>query len=92
MLSSVLRSQRAVKVNIEIISALVLDRHRLRDALAEKIEHYRQVEHKAAFKELLSAGLVVSEEKALDFSKIIYDPSSWYEGGCEFKNHCLPIG
>jgi type III restriction enzyme len=69
------------------ISALVLDRHRLRDALAEKIEHYRRAEHKAAFKELLNAGLVVSEEKALDFSKIIYDPSSWYEGGYEFKKH-----
>ncbi|MEI6083351.1 MAG: DEAD/DEAH box helicase family protein [Verrucomicrobiota bacterium] len=69
------------------ISPLVLDRHRLRDALAEKIEQYRQAEHKVAFKELLSVGLIVSEERALDFSKIMYDPSTWYEGGFEFKNH-----
>lgn len=69
------------------ISALVLDRHRLRDAVAEKIDQYRQAEHKAAFKELLGVGLVVSEEKALDFSKILYDPASWYEGGFEFQKH-----
>ncbi|MBM3859492.1 MAG: restriction endonuclease subunit R [Verrucomicrobia bacterium] len=69
------------------VSALVLDRHRLRDAIARKIEQHRQAEHKIAFQELLGGALVVSAEKAVEFSKIIYDPSSWYEGGFEFKKH-----
>jgi type III restriction enzyme len=69
------------------ISALVLDRHRLRDALAAKIESHRQGEHKVAFQEFLDSGLVVSTEKAVDFSKIMYDPAWSYDGGFEFKKH-----
>jgi len=69
------------------ISVLVLDRQRLRDALAAKIAAHRRAEHKAAFQALLAGDWVVSTEKALDFSKILYDPAWWYEGGFEFKKH-----
>ena len=59
------------------IGALVFDRHRLRDAVARKIDEHRQTEHTQAFQDLLSlqSDLVVLSEKAIDFSKIIYDPS-----------------
>ncbi|MGO9610382.1 MAG: DEAD/DEAH box helicase, partial [Verrucomicrobiia bacterium] len=71
------------------IGTLVLDRHRLRDAVARKIDEHRQTEHTLAFRELLSSssGLVVSMDKAIDFSKILYDPSWWYDGAFEFKKH-----
>jgi type III restriction enzyme len=71
------------------ISSLILERHRFRDAIAEKIDAHRRAEHKAAFQALLlpAAGLAVNEERSVDFSKIIYDPSWWYEGGFEFKKH-----
>jgi type III restriction enzyme len=69
------------------VGRLVLDRHRLRDAIAGRVDEYRRAEHKTAFRALLSAGLVVSEQKSIDFSKIIYDPSTWYEGAFEFKKH-----
>jgi len=46
------------------------------DKCAQRVDEHRKAKHKAAFKELLSAGLVVSEEKVVKFSKINYDPSS----------------
>ena len=76
------------------LGALVLDRHRLRDALERKIATHRNAARKQAFQAFLldSSGLTVQPEAAIDFSKRPYEPAWFYEGSFRFKKHYYPHG
>lgn len=77
------------KFGITDVSTLALDRFRLRDQIEDRIQQHRAIERKEAFKQWLlpSSELVVSEERALNFANISYEPSWLYEGGHQFKKH-----
>jgi type III restriction enzyme len=77
------------KFGITDVSTLALDRFRLRDQIEDRIQEHRDIERKEAFKQWLlpSSELVVSEERALNFANISYEPSWLYEGGHQFKKH-----
>ena len=68
---------------------LALDRFRLRDEIAERIGQHRDAERKAAFQQFLlpDSTLTVSDEGAINFKTIIYEPSWVYEGGFQFTKH-----
>ena len=71
------------------IGPLVLDRHRLAEALAQRIRQHREAERLAAFQALLlpESELTVSLEVAVDFAATRYEPSWSYDGGHKFKKH-----
>lgn len=71
------------------VSLLALDRFRLRGMIEDRIQEHRAAERNAAFQQYLlpGSGLLVDETNAIDFSKIVYEPSWKYEGGFEFKKH-----
>lgn len=77
------------KFGIEEVSTLAMDRFRLRDQIEERIQEHRDMERKEAFKQWLlpSSELVVSDEYALNFKTISYEPSWLYEGGHQFQKH-----
>ena len=77
------------KFGIADVSTLALDRFRLRDQIEDRIQEHRDIERKEAFKQWLlpSSELVVSEERAVNFANISYEPSWLYEGGHQFKKH-----
>lgn len=81
--------QLMAKHGLTEIDALGLDRFRLRDEIEQRIQQYREEEHKKAFQEYLRLGspLIVDESRGLDFSKTLYEPSWNYEGGFRFKKH-----
>ena len=69
--------------------AMVVDRFRLRDEVATRIQQHRDGEQKATFQALLlpESPLAVDEAKALNFKTMGYEPGWVYEGGFQFKNH-----
>lgn len=77
------------KFAITDVSVLALDRFRLRDEIEACIEQHRNSERKAAFQRFLflDSPLVVSEDRALNFKLITYEPSWLYEGSFLFKKH-----
>src|SRR5690606_10969171 len=71
------------------VTELALDRYRLRDEIAARIQEHRNSERKAAFQALLlpDSPLVVSDTHTIDFLKAAYEPSWVYEGGFQFRKH-----
>ena len=71
------------------VSVLALDRFRLRDEVEQRIQKHRESERTAAFKGWLlpESALTVSDECALNFKTMTYEPSWLYEGGFQFKKH-----
>lgn len=74
---------------IDNVGALALDRFRLCDEIEQRIEQHRQSERKAAFRQMLLPGsaLVVSDERAINFKTMSYEPSWLYDEGFQFKKH-----
>ena len=77
------------KFGIAEIGTLALDRFRLREQIEERIQEHRDRERKTAFQQFLLDGsaLTVSEERAINFKTMSYEPSRLYEGGFKFKRH-----
>ena len=71
------------------VSVLALDRFRLRDEVEQRIQEHRESERTAAFKGWLlpESALTVSDERALNFKTMTYEPGWLYEGGFQFKKH-----
>src|SRR5205807_8012082 len=71
------------------VDALALDRFRLRDAIEARIRQHRQDERQATFQQFLwpDSPLAVSDERAINFKTIGYEPSWSYEGGFQFRKH-----
>ncbi|MCX7347455.1 MAG: DEAD/DEAH box helicase family protein, partial [Alphaproteobacteria bacterium] len=71
------------------VSVLAFDRFRLRDEIETRIQQHRDSERKAAFQQFLlpESPLTVSEERAINFSGMSYEPCWLYEGGFQFKKH-----
>ena len=61
----------------------------LRDEIEARIQQHRDSERKVAFQAFLlpQAPLAVSEERAINFKTMSYEPSWLYEGGFQFKKH-----
>jgi type III restriction enzyme len=68
---------------------LALDRFRLRDEVAVRIQEHRKSERKASFQMFLlsDSPLTVSEERTINFKTMGYEPSRVYEGGFQFQKH-----
>jgi type III restriction enzyme len=77
------------KHGISDVSVIALDRFRLRDEIEARIRQHVDGERKAAFRQFLlpGAALVVSEQRVVDFRKMIYEPSWLYEGSFSFPKH-----
>jgi type III restriction enzyme len=77
------------KYDITDVNALAIDRFRLRDQIEARIQQHRDSEQKAAFQQFLLPGstLAVSEERAINFKTMSYEPSWVYEGGFQFIKH-----
>ncbi|MCS6288308.1 MAG: DEAD/DEAH box helicase family protein [Nitrospira sp.] len=77
------------KHGIADIGTLALDRFRLRDEIAARIQDHREGERKASFQLLLlsDSPLTVTEERAINFKTMGYEPSRVYEGGFQFQKH-----
>lgn len=75
--------------DIEDVSLLALDRHRLRDQIETRIKAHRESERKAAFKQWLlpDSSLVVTDAKTINLAAMNYEPGWLYEGGFQFKKH-----
>ena len=71
------------------VSVLALDRFRLRDEIEARIQQHREQERKAAFQRFLlpNGPLETSEEQAINFKMLRYEPSWLYEGGFQFQKH-----
>ena len=87
-LRKVLRGLMA-KYAIQDASVLALDRFRLRDEIEARIQQHRDSERKAAFQRFLlpDGPLETSEEQAINFKTLRYEPSWRYEGGFQFQKH-----
>lgn len=90
-LRKVLRGLMAQHAITEI-GVIALDRFRLRDQIEQRIKQHRDEERKTAFQTFLlpKSTLTVSEERAINFRTMPYDPSWVYEGGVQFKKHYFP--
>lgn len=77
------------KFAIADVSVLALDRFRLRDEIEKRVQQHRESERKAAFQKILQldSGLTVSDECAINFKTISYEPSSLYAGSFQFQKH-----
>lgn len=77
------------KYGIADIGTLALDRFRLRDEIAARIQDHREGERKASFQMLLHSDspLTVTEERTMNFKTMGYEPSRLYEGGFQFQKH-----
>ncbi|HVU24749.1 MAG TPA: DEAD/DEAH box helicase family protein [Opitutus sp.] len=77
------------KFGLGDVSALALDRFRLRDQLEARIDSHRRTERKAAFQSFLlpESALAVDEGVAINFRTMSYEPSWRYEGGYRFQKH-----
>jgi len=77
------------KYGITDIGTLALDRFRLRDEIAARIQDHREGERKASFQMLLlsDSPLTVTEERTINFKTMGYEPSRVYEGGFQFQKH-----
>ena len=74
---------------ISELGFFALDRFRLRDEIEARIQQHRDTESRMAFQALLlpESPLAVSEERAINFQTMGYEPSWLYEGGFQFKKH-----
>jgi type III restriction enzyme len=74
------------------VSTIALDRFRLRDEVERRIDQHRQAERRAAFQAFLlpQSALTVSDEYAINFRTMGYEPSWLYEGGFQFQHHYFP--
>jgi type III restriction enzyme len=77
------------KFGLAGVSTLTLDRFRLRDEIEARIQQHRDSERKAAFQEFLlpDSALTVSDERAINFKTMSYEPSWLYEESFQFKKH-----
>jgi type III restriction enzyme len=77
------------KLGITDISTLALDRFRLRDEIAARIQDHRESERKASFQLLLlpASPLTVDQGRSINFKTMGYEPSRVYEGGVQFQKH-----
>ena len=77
------------KFGIADMGLLALDRFRLREQIEERIQQHRDGERQTAFRQFMLEGsaLAVSDERALNFKMMSYEPSWLYEGGHQFKKH-----
>ncbi|HXR04919.1 MAG TPA: DEAD/DEAH box helicase family protein [Verrucomicrobiae bacterium] len=77
------------KFTITDFATLALDRFRLRDEVETRIQQHRDSERKVAFQSFLlrEAPLAVTDERAINFKTMLYEPSWLYEGGFQFKKH-----
>jgi len=87
-LHNVIRGLMA-KYDIAEVGELAMDRFRLRDQIATRIQQHRDSEQKAAFQQFLlpESALVVDAGRAINFKAITYEPSWVYEGAFQFKRH-----
>lgn len=71
------------------VNALALDRFRLRDEIAARIQEHRDSERKAAFQLLLlpDSSLAVDAGHTINFRTVGYEPSRVYDGGFQFQKH-----
>ena len=79
----------SARFGIKDLSVLALDRFRLRDEVERRIEEHRKQERKVALQDWLLPGsaLSVTEDRAINFKTMGYEPSWLYEGGFQFKKH-----
>ncbi|MEQ1848151.1 MAG: hypothetical protein ABL983_21535, partial [Nitrospira sp.] len=77
------------KFGVTDVSTLGLDRFRLRDEIAARIQDHRECERKASFQLLLrpDSPLTVDEGRTINFKTMGYEPSRVYEGGFQFQKH-----
>ena len=77
------------KYNITDPTLLALDRFRLRDQIAQRIQEHRLAEQKQTFQLFLNdpLALTVSDAYTINFSHSAYEPSWLYEGAYPFKKH-----
>ncbi len=77
------------KLGMTDVSTLALDRFRLRDEIAARIQGHRESERKASFQLLLlpDSPLTVDEGRTINFKTMGYEPSRVYEGGFQFQKH-----
>jgi type III restriction enzyme len=77
------------KFAITDMSALALDRFRLRDHIEARIQEHRQSERKAAFQLFLlpDSPLAVNEKRKINFKAMQYEPGWLYEGSYQFQRH-----
>jgi type III restriction enzyme len=77
------------RLGIEDVGMLALDRFRLRDEIEAKIQGHRDGERLTKFQQFLLPGseLTVSEDQAVNFRTMVYEPSELYSGGFQFKKH-----
>ena len=76
-------------LGITDIGVLGLDRFRLRDEIEKRIREHRDNERTAAFLQFLLPGsaLAVSDERAINFRTMMYEPGWLYEGSHRFVKH-----
>lgn len=77
------------KLGMTDVSTLALDRFRLRDEIAVRIQDHRESERKASFQLLLlpDSPLTVDQGRSINFKTMGYEPSRVYEGGFQFQKH-----
>ena len=77
------------KYGITDYGVLALDRFRLRDQIELRIQQHKDGERNSAFKQFMLPGslLTVSEDRAINFKNMMYEPSKLYDGGFQFKKH-----
>ncbi|MFZ1507860.1 MAG: DEAD/DEAH box helicase family protein [Anaerolineae bacterium] len=77
------------RYEITDVSTLALDRFRLREEVEKRIDEHRQAERRAAFQAFLlpQSVLAVSDEVAINFRTMGYEPSWLYEGAFQFPKH-----
>jgi type III restriction enzyme len=71
------------------VGMLVLDRHRLAEAIAQRIRQHREAERSLAFQALLlpDSDLAVDADVNVDLTTALYEPSWVYDGGHHFQKH-----
>jgi len=81
------------RCEITDVGQLALDRFRLRDEIEGRIQEHRDSERKSTFQSLLfpDSALAVSEERAINFKTMRYEPSWLYEGGFQFQKHYFGV-
>ncbi len=76
------------------LDRLVLDKYRLRDAVAEKIDQYRKSAHRTVYQSYLlpecDTPLVVHPERCFSFPPDAYPYNTLYKGAYRFQKHYYP--
>jgi type III restriction enzyme len=77
------------KYSLETVDALAVDRFRLRDEIEAKIQQHRDRERNTAFQQALlpDSGLIVSDEFAINFAQMSYEPGWLFEDDFKFQKH-----